>query len=257
MSTTNPKPDFQLSYRLPYILLGGAVVLGWLYLGAMVLDMIARMDMGEMGPGMELFNQFNMFKGLPEHVRMQLASLCLPLAQEAFGMPGLANMGLYDYFLLFVMWFMMVLAMMLPSAMPMLQTYHEARGDKSIYVVAVGYLSVWAAFSAVATVAQGVLHQLGVLSPMMLPVFSTLTITTVFAAAIYQLRLPNRPALTGAGRRILRWRCIPVSRSKMPSNLGWNKVCTVWAAAGTYGAYVCGGNHEYYLDRAAWAHNDT
>ncbi len=186
MSVISPKTDLQLSYRLPYIVLGGAVVLGWAYLATMVIDMISRMDMGEMGPGMELFNQFNMFQGLPEHVRVQLASLCLPLAQEAFGMPALVNMGFFDYFLLFVMWFMMVLAMMLPTAMPMLRTFHEARAGKAIYVVAGGYLAVWAAFSVVATVAQGVLHELGVMSPMMLPVFSTLTITTVIAAAIYQ-----------------------------------------------------------------------
>lgn len=186
MSLNPANPEFRMSYRTPYVVLVGAMVIGWAYLAAMVVDMIARMDMGAMGPGMELFNQFNMFYGLPEHVRVQLASLCLPLAQEGFGMPALINMGLWDYSLLFLMWFMMVLAMMLPTAMPMLQAYDHARPGRGIYKVAAGYLGVWTAFSVIATGAQALLHQAELLTPMMVPVLSSITITTVFAAAIYQ-----------------------------------------------------------------------
>jgi predicted metal-binding membrane protein len=78
---------------------------------------------------------------------------------------------------LFVMWVIMMLAMMLPSAAPMILTFaavaRNRRQHKRPYVpVAVfasGYLIVWGGFSAVATVAQWFLHRAALLSPMMVP----------------------------------------------------------------------------------------
>lgn len=62
----------------------------------------------------------------------------------------------------FVMWSAMVLAMMLPSAAPMISTYMdiaEAAREKSMYavsplVLAAGYLSVWVVFSVAAVMLQ-------------------------------------------------------------------------------------------------------
>jgi predicted metal-binding membrane protein len=63
----------------------------------------------------------------------------------------------------FAMWSAMALAMMLPSAAPMLSTYldiAETARAKAIsvvspYVLAMGYIAVWLAFAAAAAIAQG------------------------------------------------------------------------------------------------------
>lgn len=71
------------------------------------------------------------------------------------------------------MWAAMVLAMMLPSAAPMLLTYAEiadagARQDKEVVsplVLAGGYLVVWLGFAAAATLAQFALSQVAPAGP--------------------------------------------------------------------------------------------
>ena len=69
------------------------------------------------------------------------------------------------------MWAVMMAAMMLPSAVPMvaaLSKVAQARRSASNPAVAfvAGYLVVWAAFSAIATAAQWALQSAGMLSPM-------------------------------------------------------------------------------------------
>jgi predicted metal-binding membrane protein len=76
----------------------------------------------------------------------------------------------------FVMWFLMMVAMMLPSAAPMIVFYgrlaraNRAKGavlaPTSIFLAM--YLAVWAGFSALATVAQWLLVRSGVVSEMTL-----------------------------------------------------------------------------------------
>jgi predicted metal-binding membrane protein len=82
-------------------------------------------------------------------------TLCRPLAvSAAWGASGFAIVAL--------MWATMTLAMMLPSAAPMILTYAEiadtaARQHERIvspFVLAAGYLVVWLAFAAAATLAQ-------------------------------------------------------------------------------------------------------
>ena len=102
--------------------LGTLCLLGWAYLGLMIADMVPVMDMTEAGPGMGLFNLFNDFSGLPPEARAALAALCLPTSVATFGMPG-SEWGLVDLGLVFWMWLMMALAMMLPTAFPMLRAY--------------------------------------------------------------------------------------------------------------------------------------
>jgi predicted metal-binding membrane protein len=74
--------------------------------------------------------------------------------------------------LLWAMWAVMMAGMMLPSATPLLLLYASvARGQSSgtaaVYAMAAGYLLVWFAFSAGATLLQRTLSRLLLLSPMM------------------------------------------------------------------------------------------
>ena len=75
----------------------------------------------------------------------------------------------------FLMWAAMMAAMMLPSALPMIDAVatiaarRKARGDAhtptAIFVA--GYLIAWTGFSALATAVQWTLHKAGLLTPMM------------------------------------------------------------------------------------------
>lgn len=79
-----------------------------------------------------------------------------------------------DFLLAFLMWSVMMVAMMLPSAAPMVLTFvavnRQRRGQGShlptTTVFVGGYVLVWAAFALAAASAQGGLHAASLLSPM-------------------------------------------------------------------------------------------
>ncbi|MEP3047776.1 MAG: DUF2182 domain-containing protein [Roseibium sp.] len=184
-------PDSAVGWFSVAILVAALCVSGWFYLVAMIVDMIPAMDMNEAGPGMGIFNQFNIFQGLSDEARAAIAVLCLP-AGSTFGMPD-AALGFFDLGKIFLMWAMMALAMMLPSAMPMLRAYHRYRfaDAKNTIVletclVIFGYLVVWLGYAALATAAQWGLSKLGALTDMMAPASLALTTSVLIAAGIYQ-----------------------------------------------------------------------
>ncbi|WP_298981786.1 DUF2182 domain-containing protein [uncultured Roseibium sp.] len=175
---------------------------GWAYLVAMVADMVPVMDMTEAGPGMGLLNQFNLFKGLSADARAALAVLCLP-AGATFGMPGPA-MAAVDVLKIFVMWAMMALAMMLPSAIPMLRAYHFKLGQETnfktnpapaVISASIGYVLVWLGYAALATSAQLLLFKIGAVSDMMAPATLALTTSVLFAAGLYQFTPAKKACL--------------------------------------------------------------
>ncbi|WP_425087420.1 DUF2182 domain-containing protein [Stappia sp.] len=177
-----------------FLAVGLAAAAGWIYLAAMVADMVPAMDMGELGPGMALFNSFNIFAGLSAEARAALAVICLPEGTSTFGMPASEIWSVSDAALVFLMWVMMALAMMLPSAAPMIASYAELPQPMTgstgrtapVVVLALGYLSVWVGYGALATLAQGVLTAARMMSPMMSPATLVLAGTTLVAAGIYQ-----------------------------------------------------------------------
>src|SRR6476619_7632040 len=76
--------------------------------------------------------------------------------------------------LLWAMWAVMMTAMMLPSASPMILLAGSAgpgagtgRGVRSSWLLALGYLLVWCLFSAGATALQWWLMRTGVMTPLM------------------------------------------------------------------------------------------
>ena len=77
--------------------------------------------------------------------------------------------------LMYAMWWVMMVAMMLPSATPMLLLFARINrkgkaGDRPyvpVGIFAAGYLVAWGGFSIIATALQWLLEQLGLLSPMM------------------------------------------------------------------------------------------
>lgn len=168
-------------------------VAGWLYLAAVLASMVPVMDMSEAGPGMGLFNAFNIFDGLPKDVRAALAVLCLPAGATTFGMPS-EQWGAGGAALVFLMWMMMTLAMMLPSAMPVFLAHarrraHAVSGPSAaatVSLLALGYLTIWTAYALAATLVQWLLTGYGLLSSMMAPVSLVFSATTLIAAGLYQ-----------------------------------------------------------------------
>jgi predicted metal-binding membrane protein len=97
--------------------------------------------------------------------------------------------------LIFAMWWVMMVAMMLPGAAPMLLLFTRAnRAQKArnrpyvaTGIFAAGYLAAWGGFSALATGLQWGLEQLDLLGPMMTTTSWWLGGTILIAAGIWQL----------------------------------------------------------------------
>jgi predicted metal-binding membrane protein len=97
--------------------------------------------------------------------------------------------------LTFVMWAVMMAAMMLPSAAPTVLLYgamvrkNAERGTAlpSVWIFVSGYLLAWAGFGLLATLLQAALEHGGLLTPMMASASPWLTAGLLVAAGIYQL----------------------------------------------------------------------
>jgi predicted metal-binding membrane protein len=109
-------------------------------------------------------------------------------------MPAMVDWSGADLVLVFVMWTIMMAAMMLPSAAPMLMLFGKvsaarAKGPRAalaVGVLALGYLAAWTAFSAIATLAQWGLLEARLVSPMMSSASPALSAALLIAAGAYQ-----------------------------------------------------------------------
>ena len=142
----------------------GIVVLAWLYLVHMAQAMAA--EMAEM----------------ERHAAMGMA------------MPQLHGWSAADIALLFVMWSVMMVAMMVPSAAPMILTFTavhrrrraERRPTVPVAVFLAGYLVIWVVFAAAATLAQWGLHAAALMSAAMTTSSAVLGGLLLIAAGLFQ-----------------------------------------------------------------------
>jgi predicted metal-binding membrane protein len=110
-------------------------------------------------------------------------------------MTGVQPWTATEFGLRLAMWAVMMVAMMVPTAAPMTLMYaavarkaaaqHNPLAPTSVFVT--GYVAMWTIFSLVATVAQYVLDQATLLSPMMVSTSAGFGATLLIAAGIYQL----------------------------------------------------------------------
>src|SRR3569833_3135964 len=141
----HPPHPLAAAFGRPKALAVGCVIVlaaqGWLYLALAIADMGGG---ASLGPGM----------GLLESLPRAVQAICRPLFGEAAPAHGVT--------LIARMWAAMTLAMMLPTAGPMILTYSEiadtaAKKGEAIVsplVLAAGYLVMWLGYAVVATVAQ-------------------------------------------------------------------------------------------------------
>jgi predicted metal-binding membrane protein len=166
--------------------------LGWLYLALLVAGMGG--PTASLGPGMGVLDL------LPRAIEV----LCQPVFGLAhFGMPGGA-WGASAVALVALMWGAMTLAMMLPSAAPMILTYAEIadtaarKGEPVVspFIIAAGYTVVWFGFAAAATLAQFVLTRAALINPSMASASGLFSGAIFIGSGIYQFSALKHACLT-------------------------------------------------------------
>ena len=159
--------------------------------------------------------------------------MAMPQTQDAWGVT--------EFALTLVMWAVMMVAMMTPSAAPMILMFAGVNRSRQkqqgpyvpTSVFLLGYLGVWAAFSVLATAAQWGLHAVSLLSPMMISTSPVLGAILLLIAGIYQWT-PLKHA------------CL----SKCRSSLGF--VLSEWRE-GRCGALLMGLKHGVYCTGCCWS----
>ncbi len=162
------------------------------------------------------------------------------------GMSGMAGMAAWipwtatEALLIFVMWAVMMVAMMTPSAAPMVLIFARINRERSGAASPVGadaafaggYLVLWIAFSVAATVAQWLLHRTALVSPAMASATPLLTAALLIAAGAYQFT-PLKTA------------CLAKCRSPIAFMLSeWRN--------GAKGAFIMGLRHGVYCVGCCW-----
>ena len=128
------------------------------------------------------------------------------LIHMAVNMPGMSAMPSgemlqirpwtsLDFVYMFLMWAIMMVGMMVPTAIPMTLIHasvgrkaaHQGTPIASTALFVLGYVAIWTLFSAAATVAQWGLDQAALLSPMMVTNSPALGAGLMVAAGIYQM----------------------------------------------------------------------
>ena len=143
-------------------------------------------------------------------------------------------------FMTFVMWAVMMVAMMLPTAVPFVSTYSKLAGARAAGMSPVsgtiwfvtGYTLAWTLFGAGATLLQMLLQQYGLLSPSMSITSTSLSGAVLLAAGIYQFTPMKlacaRHCRTPAGFFIARWRDGPRGALAMGTRHGVYCVGCCW-----------------------------
>jgi predicted metal-binding membrane protein len=127
--------------------------------------------------------------------RMATASGGMNGDSMADAMTGVKPWTATEFGLTFAMWALMMVAMMVPAAAPMTLMYaavaRKAAAQHNplapMFVFVTGYITMWAIFSLVASVAQHALAQAALLSPTMVSASARLGAAILIAAGLYQL----------------------------------------------------------------------
>ncbi len=154
-------------------------------------------------------------------------------------MPRMVSWTPLDLALVFAMWAIMMVAMMLPSAAPMILAYatisrqcQSANPASDSVAFVAGYVAVWAAFSLLATLAQWGLLEARLVSPMMVASSPILSGGVLVAAGLFQFTR-------------LKARCLNECRNPLVFFAGhWRK--------GARGAFTMGAQHGLYCVGCCW-----
>jgi predicted metal-binding membrane protein len=135
-------------------------------------------------------------------VTAQMDGVIAALCQPTFGAGG--GWTASDFGLVAAMWAAMVLAMMLPSAAPMILTYAEIadtaarKGERIVspFAIAAGYSVVWLGFALLATVAQMLFRRVALLDSGMASASALFSGAIFIGAGLYQFSALKHACLT-------------------------------------------------------------
>lgn len=146
-----------------------------------------------------------------------------------------------NFLLTFLMWSVMMVAMMLPSAAPAILLYgnmarrNAERGVAmaALWIFVLGYLAAWTVFSLFATASQLLLHEQGLLNMHMESSNVWLSAAVLVVAGVYQW-LPAKHACLNKCRHpveffITRWHAGDFGALRMGWEHGWYCVGCCWA----------------------------
>jgi predicted metal-binding membrane protein len=130
---------------------------------------------------------------IAEAREMKLSGVCCCAGMKMSG-PDVNPWSTAALLPLFLMWSEMMVAMMIPSAAPMILMFamvqrkrrEQERPFVPTGIFLLGYLIVWTGFSAAAAIAQWYLHAKALLSPMMVSTSATVGGALLIAAGIFQ-----------------------------------------------------------------------
>lgn len=155
-------------------------------------------------------------------------------------MPINAQWSLGNLLAVFLMWGIMMTAMMLPSAAPMILTFinlsrqNRLKTHASLFVAA--YLVIWVGFSMVATALHWGLQATGLLTPMMVSSSIGLTAILLLLAGLFQFtRLKEtclRHCRTPMGYLLTEWQNGTLGAWRMGLKHGFICLCCCWALMG-------------------------
>jgi len=140
---------------------------------------------------------------LYEAHRMNVSGVCECLWMKMGG-PDLSAWPATTLLPLFLMWSVMMVAMMLPSALPMVLTFATVtrnrqrlgRAHVSTTIFVSGYLAVWCVFSALAAAGQWLLHRHALLSPSMATTSAIFGGVLLIVAGVFQFTPLKQSCLT-------------------------------------------------------------
>jgi len=177
-------------------------------------------------------------------VGMRMSALEMTAMRDMRDMPGPGTPGVWGAghaLLVFLMWWVMMIAMMLPSVAPtvLLQAaLLRHAGTSGVPAIAsaflAGYLATWAAFSALATAAQWALEAAGLVSATMMTLIQTVPGALVLIAAGAFQFTPLKTA------------CLEQCRSPV-------RFLTERRRPGAAGAFRMGSEHGLYCLGCCWA----
>ena len=156
-------------------------------------------------------------------------------------MPNMQSWSTVDFLNVFVMWTVMMVAMMIPSAVPMVLVFasinrkRQERQDPFVptWNFLLGYLVSWVGFSVLATGAQWYLHSRALLCPLMIsttPLFSGIVLSL---AGIFQFTPLKNTCL---------------KHCQTPFHF----IMTEWRE-GKLGAFLMGWQHGLFCTGCCWA----
>lgn len=174
------------------------------------------------------------------HLNSLMSSNSMNLMSKEIYMPKLGEWTLNDFFSALLMWSVMMVAMMLPSASPMIlifsavnkKRFGEGKEFVPTWAFVVGYILIWIFFSVFASLLQWLLHTFAILSPELRIMSPLISGIVLISAGIYQFTSVKNVCLRNC-----------------QSPLGF--IMEHWRD-GKKGAFVMGLRHGFYCVGCCW-----